>query len=124
MGEVVSGGFQGPFVRPTHGSASDEAARAPEPEGPSGKVSLPAAVMRLVIVRPCPHHADLPRERDGSLLALSPLPIVLLPHIPPEVCHAFPLPNVCARVELCTVLSSPLCLPGAGLKSPKTVDRA
>ena len=39
--------------------------------------------------------ASLPREREASLFVLvNPLPIVLLPQMPLEACHAPPLPNV------------------------------
>lgn len=43
VGDVVSGGFQGPFARAPHGSASEDAAKAPEPLGTSEKFSLSAA---------------------------------------------------------------------------------
>lgn len=39
----MSGGFQGPFARATQGSASEDAANAPEPLGASGKPSSSAA---------------------------------------------------------------------------------
>lgn len=103
----MSGGFHGPLARATQGSASDEAARAPDPLGPSGKSSLPA------------------RERDASLFVLAnPLPMVLLPQMPLEACQAAPLPNVCPKAEDWEDRSSLLCLPGAELKSPNRVDRA
>ena len=91
----MSGGFHGPFVRAIHGSASDEAARAPDPLGPSRNSSLPVAVFRLVTVRASLPSVDLRRDREASLFAFAnPLPIVLGPHMPVEGCHEPPLPNV------------------------------
>ena len=43
VGDVVSGGFQGPFARAPQGSASEDAAKAPEPLGASEKFSSSAA---------------------------------------------------------------------------------
>jgi hypothetical protein len=100
VGEVVSGGFQGPFVRAIQGSASEpDSASAREPLGPSGNSSLPAAAQKSVAVElhSC---ANVPRDRDASLFALeNPLPIALLPHIPLDGCHEPPLPKVCPRVD-------------------------
>jgi hypothetical protein len=91
----VSGGFQGPFVRATHGSASDEAAKAPDPLGPSGKSSLPAASRSVNCVNRSSCNEYLPREREASLFVLAnPLPMGLLPQMPLEACHVPPLPNV------------------------------
>jgi hypothetical protein len=91
----VSGGFHGPFVRAIHGSASEDAARAPEPLGPSRKSSLPDAVLMLVVVGASQAKLDLRREREASLFTLgNPLPIVFGPHMPVEACHEPPLPNV------------------------------
>lgn len=106
VGEVVSGGFQGPFVRGPHGSASDEVAKAADPLGPFLSSSLPPA-----------------RERDASLFVFpKPLPIVLLPHIPLEGCHVPPFPNAWPRLEAGIFLSSLLLLP-AELNSPNRVGR-
>jgi len=96
----VSGGFHGPFVRAIHGSASDDAARAPEPLGPSRKSSFPDADWMLAILIVPQARLDLRRERDASLFAVeNPLPIVFVPHIPVEGCHDPPFPKVWPRVE-------------------------
>ena len=95
VGDVVSGGFHGPFVRAIHGSASEDAARAPEPLGPSRKSSFPAAVVMLVVARASQARLDLRRDREASLFALeNPLPIVFGPHMPVDACHELPLLKV------------------------------
>lgn len=92
VGEVVSG-FHGPFVRATHGS--EDSAKALEPLGPSGNSSLPAATSISVTADASFRGADLPRDRETSLLVFeNALPIVLLPHIPLEGCHVPPFPKV------------------------------
>lgn len=85
-------GFHGPFVRATHGS--EDSAKAPEPLGPSGNSSLPAAVSTSVAIV-ASRRANLPRDRETSLLVFAnALPIVLLPQIPLEGCHVPPFPKV------------------------------
>lgn len=102
----MSGGFQGPFERVTQGSASDDAAKAPDPLGPSGN-SSPTA-----------------RDREASLFWAEngPLPIVLFPQMPLEACHEPPFPNaVWPRVD--DWEESLLCRPGAAPNSGNRVDR-
>jgi hypothetical protein len=121
----VSGGFHGAFARAPQGSASDDAARAPDPLGPPGNSSLPAAVFTSVTARDSAPLADIPRDRDASLFVFAnPLPMGLPPQIPLEDCQAPPLPNVCPIVDVCGVLSSWVCLLGGELKSPNLVVRA
>jgi hypothetical protein len=96
----VSGGFHGPFVRAIHGSASEDAAKAPEPLGPSRKSSFPVAGLMLVGMTGSRARQDLRRDREASLFVFgNPLPIVFRPHMPVEACHDAPLPNVWPRVE-------------------------
>lgn len=91
-GDVVAGvgAFHGSLARERHGSASDEAARAPEPLGGSVKGSVvelaPACATASV-------HA--PRVREASRWVLErPLPMVREPQMPLEVCHELPLAKV------------------------------
>lgn len=121
---MVSGGFHGPFVRATQGSASEpDSANAREPLGPSGKSSLPAAIPMSAADRVAFTSANVPRDRDASLFALeNPLPIGLFPHMPLDGCHEPPLPNVCPSVEDCE--ESLLCRPVAAPNSGNRVDRA
>lgn len=107
VGEVVSGAFQGPLVVAPQGSACDEARNAPDPLG-TGKSASSATA----------------RDLDASLLLANPLPIALFPQIPLEACQAFPLPNVGPKFADWEVLSSLLCLTGAGPKSPPNRERA
>lgn len=106
-GEVESlGVFHGPFVRVPQVSASDEAARAPDPLGPSVKLSLP-------------------RDAEASLFVLvKPPPMGLVPQMPLDGCHVLPLLYAWPSVEVWADLSSLLCLPEVALKSPNRFARA
>lgn len=117
--------FHGPFVRVPQVSASDDAARAPDPLGPSVKLSLPAAVLALVTAGLPSCSAGLPRELEVSLFALAnPPPMGLLPQMPLDGCHVLPLLNAWPSVEeVWADLSSLACLPGGALKSPNRFER-
>jgi hypothetical protein len=125
-GEVESlGVFHGPFVRVPQVSASDEAARAPDPLGPSVKLSLPVVVPASVTARLSSVRPGLPRDVEASLFVLvKPPPMGLVPQMPLDGCHVLPLLYTWPSVEVWADLSSLLCLPEVALKSPNRFARA
>jgi hypothetical protein len=118
-GEVVSRVWlHGPFVRGAQVSASDDAARAPEPLGLSVKLSLPPAGFASVRAGSLSRSANVPRVRDESRFVLEyPPPMGALPHMPLDGCH------VLSVEEGCEDLSSLPCLFAGVEKSPNGFER-